>query len=308
MPIKVDKSLPALDILRSENIFAMDDNRASHQDIRPLAVLIVNLMPTKEATETQLLRLLANTPLQLTIDFLHMESHQSKNTKPEHLKTFYKTFADISDKYYDGLIITGAPVETLAFEEVDYWGELCQILSWSKTHAFSTLHLCWGAQAGLYYNYGIDKVRLSQKLSGIYTQEVLEAYHPLMRGFDDVFSSPHSRYTEVLRASVEAVEDLEILAAGSEVGLSLLASRDLREIYSFGHMEYDRDTLQQEYLRDLAGNKAPAIPKDYFPEDDPTQQPRMCWHLAAATFFSNWINAVYQETPYDLRDLDSTLD
>lgn len=305
MPIKIDNALPALDILRSENVFMMDDKRANHQDIRPLEVLIVNLMPTKEATETQLLRLLANTPLQINIDLLYMSSHTSKNTKAEHLETFYKTFEDIKNRYYDGMIITGAPVETLAFEEVDYWQELCQVFKWSKKHVFSTLHLCWGAQAGLYYNYGIDKVLMPQKLSGIYRQDVLDHLNPLTRGFDDSFKSPHSRYTEVTKESLEDLAQLDILAAGEEVGLSILATKDLREVYSFGHLEYDRDTLEKEYQRDLKAGKHPQVPKHYFPDDDSTKRPQMCWNLPAATFFSNWINyAVYQETPYRLEELN----
>ncbi|MCS4487392.1 homoserine O-acetyltransferase MetA [Streptococcus sciuri] len=306
MPIKIDNALPALDILRSENVFMMDDKRANHQDIRPLEVLILNLMPTKEATETQLLRLLSNTPLQINIDLLYMSSHTSKNTKAEHLETFYKTFDNIKSRYYDGLIITGAPVETLAFEEVDYWQELCQVFQWSKKHVFSTLHLCWGAQAGLYYNYGIDKVLMSQKLSGIYNQDVLDRLNPLMRGFDDCFNSPHSRYTEVVTESVKKLSQLDILAAGDEVGLSILATKDLREVYSFGHLEYDRDTLKKEYLRDLKSHKKIQLPKHYFPNDDPNQVPKLCWNLPATTFFSNWINyAVYQETPYRLEELNN---
>ncbi|AND79589.1 homoserine O-acetyltransferase MetA [Streptococcus pantholopis] len=304
MPIKLDRDLPALAALRSENVFIMDDKRALQQDIRPIEVVIVNLMPTKEATETQLLRLLANTPLQINIDFLHMTSHKSKNTKADYLTAFYKTFADIKHNYYDGLIITGAPVETLPFEEVDYWQELCQIFVWAKRHVYSTLHLCWGAQAGLYYKYGLDKVMLKKKLSGIYQQDVLEAQNPLMRGFDDVFTAPHSRYTEVAAEEIAAQTDLDILAAGKEVGLSILASKDLREVYSFGHLEYDRDTLQKEYQRDVQAGKPAFVPEHYFPNDNPEKNPVMTWNLAATTFFSNWINyAVYQETPYRLEEL-----
>lgn len=305
MPITLDKKLPAVDLLRAENIFIMDDKRAHHQDIRPLEVLILNLMPTKEATETQLLRLLANTPLQLNVDFLYMASHESKNTHADHLATFYKTFEDIKHKSYDGLIITGAPVETLAFEEVDYWPELCQIFDWKKTHVYSTLHLCWGAQAGLYYHYGIQKhLRQDGKLSGVYPQAVSEARSPLLRGFDDAFMAPHSRYTEVLAEEVAKQSDLVVLADGPAVGLSIVASRDMRDIYSFGHLEYDRDTLGKEYQRDLQAGKAPKIPENYYPNNDSQKQPNMCWNLAAATFFSNWINyAVYQETPYQLTEL-----
>lgn len=305
MPITLDKKLPAVDVLKSENIFIMDDNRASQQDIRPMEVLILNLMPTKEATETQLLRHLSNTPLQINVDFLYMVSHESKNTQAEHLETFYKTFADIKDKYYDGLIITGAPVETLAFEEVDYWEELCQIFEWKETHVHSTLHLCWGAQAGLYYRYGIDKIlRSAGKLSGVFGQDVVAKNSPLMRGFDDQFFAPHSRYTEVLYDSIKEIAELDILSSSDAVGLSILATKDMRNVYSFGHLEYDRDTLAKEYYRDVTSGKEIAVPENYFPEDNPKREPRMCWNLAAATFFSNWINyAVYQETPYQLEEL-----
>lgn len=305
MPITLDRKLPAVDVLRSENIFIMDDNRASHQDIRPMEVLIINLMPTKEATETQLLRLLSNTPLQINVDFLHMVTHTSKNTKAEHLETFYKTFEDIKHKFYDGLIITGAPVETLAFEEVDYWEELCRIFEWKETHVYSTLHLCWGAQAGLYYRYGIDKLlRSSGKLSGIFDQDVIAKNSPLMRGFDDSFFAPHSRYTEVLSDSIKDIEELEILSSSEAVGLSIVATKDMRNVYSFGHLEYDRDTLAKEYHRDVTAGKEIAIPENYFPENNPSKEPRMCWNLPAATFFSNWINyAVYQETPYRLEEI-----
>ncbi|MFC3932295.1 homoserine O-acetyltransferase MetA [Streptococcus dentapri] len=305
MPITLDKKLPAVDILNNENIFVMDDKRASNQDIRPIEVLIVNLMPTKEATETQLLRYLSNTPLQINVDFLYMATHESKNTRPEHLQTFYKTFEDIKDKYYDGLIITGAPVEKLPFDEVDYWEELSQIFDWKHNHVYSTLHLCWGAQAGLYYKYGIDKVKIGYKLSGVYSQKVVERLSPLMRSFDDFFLSPHSRHTEVLESDILNRTNLQILAKGDQVGLSILSSRDMREVYSFGHLEYDRDTLGKEYLRDSKLNKKTAIPVNYFPKDDPEQEPELRWSLAASTFFTNWLNyAVYQETPYRLEDLE----
>ncbi|MDU7499998.1 MAG: homoserine O-succinyltransferase, partial [Streptococcus thermophilus] len=247
MPIKLDNKLPALDVLRSENVFIMDENRASSQDIRPMEVLILNLMPTKEVTETQLLRLLANTPLQINVEFLYMASHKSKNTHAEHMETFYKTFDEIKDKYYDGLIVTGAPVEQMPFEEVDYWQELTRVFDWSKKHVYSTLHLCWGAQAGLYYKHGVDKVPLSEKLSGIYKQTVDMPENFLMNGFDDSFVSPHSRYTEVTLEDIKNKTDLDVVASGQEVGLSILASKDLREVYSFGHFEYDRDTLAREY-------------------------------------------------------------
>lgn len=305
MPITLDKKLPAVDALKNENIFVMDDKRATSQQIRPIKVLVLNLMPTKEATEMQLLRYLSNTPLQVKLDFIHTASHRPKNTAMEHLETFYKTFKDIKAEFYDGLIITGAPVETLPFEEVDYWEELTQIFEWKKTHVYSTLHLCWGAQAGLYYKYGIDKPRLDQKLSGIYEQEVVEPLSPLMRGFDDSFLAPHSRYTETLETDVRQKTNLQILAKGQEVGLSILASRDLREVYSFGHLEYDRKTLDLEYQRDVKAGKSPQLPAHYYPNDDPSQQPHLSWSLAAATFFSNWLNyGVYQETPYHLEDLE----
>lgn len=307
MPIKLDKELPVLEVLRTENVFIMDKNRADRQDIRPLEVLIVNLMPTKEATETQLLRLLANTPLQTNVSFLYMETHEAKNIQASHLKTFYKTFQDVKDNYYDGLIITGAPVETLEFEEVDYWSELCCIFEWSKKHVYSTLHLCWGAQAGLYYRYGINKVQKSCKLSGIFQQDVNISNTPLLRGFDDVFSSPHSRHTEVLEKDIATVKHLDIVSSGKEVGVSIVASKDLREVYSFGHLEYDRNTLDSEYHRDLKAGKNPSLPENYYPNDDSSCTPKMCWNLPATTFFSNWLNyAVYQETPYHLKDLEVT--
>lgn len=300
MPIKIEKSLPAVDILKKENIFVMDSDRASHQDIRPIKILILNLMPQKIVTETQLLRLLANTPLQLEVEFLYMASHESKNTHSDHLEQFYKTFEQVKDSYFDGLIVTGAPVENLPFEAVDYWSELVSVLEWSKNHVFSTLHICWGAQAGLYARYGVQKHNMNRKLSGVYRQDVVNNTNPLMRGFDDDFQSPHSRYTEVKAADISHLNDLEILSCGEEVGLSILASKNLREVYSFGHLEYDRDTLAKEYERDCLAGKNPHIPENYFRNDDPSTRPALSWNLPAAQFFTNWINyAVYQETPYD---------
>ena len=300
MPIKIEKSLPAVDILKKENIFVMDSDRASHQDIRPIKILILNLMPQKIVTETQLLRLLANTPLQLEVEFLYMASHESKNTHSDHLEQFYKTFEQVKDSYFDGLIVTGAPVENLPFEAVDYWSELVSVLEWSNNHVFSTLHICWGAQAGLYARYGVQKHNMNRKLSGIYRQDVVKNTNPLMRGFDDDFQSPHSRYTEVKAADISHLNDLEILSCGEEVGLSILASKNLREVYSFGHLEYDRDTLAKEYQRDCLAGKNPHIPENYFRNDDPSTKPALSWNLPAAQFFTNWINyAVYQETPYD---------
>ncbi|MFZ1757933.1 MAG: homoserine O-succinyltransferase [Streptococcus suis] len=300
MPIKIEKSLPAVDILKKENIFVMDSDRASHQDIRPIKILILNLMPQKIVTETQLLRLLANTPLQLEVEFLYMASHESKNTHSDHLEQFYKTFEQVKDSYFDGLIITGAPVENLPFEAVDYWSELVSVLEWSNNHVFSTLHICWGAQAGLYARYGVQKHNMNRKLSGVYRQDVINNTNPLMRGFDDDFQSPHSRYTEVKAADISHLNNLEILSCGEEVGLSILASKNLREVYSFGHLEYDRDTLAKEYQRDCLAGKNPHIPENYFKNDDPSTRPALSWNLPAAQFFNNWINyAVYQETPYD---------
>ncbi len=304
MPIKLDTQLPALDILRSENVFIMDNERAQHQNIRPLEILIVNLMPTKEATEVQLLRLLANTPLQINVDFLFMESHRSKNTEAEYLETFYKTFDDIKGKFYDGMIITGAPVETIPFEEVDYWRELTAIFEWSKDHVYSTLHLCWGAQAALYHQYGIQKFRLPEKLSGVYKQSVEDNSSQLFRGFDDTFKAPHSRHTGISETDILTKTPLQILSKGKEVGVSILASSNLREVYSFGHLEYDRETLAKEFERDQADGKAPKLPVAYFKSDNPEEGILMRWSLAASTFFSNWINyAVYQETPYLLEEL-----
>ena len=288
MPITLDKKLPAVDILRSENIFVMDDVRATHQDIRPINVLILNLMPTKEATETQLLRLLANTPLQINVDFLYMASHKSKNTAAEHMESFYKTFEDIKDNYYDGLIVTGAPVEKMDFEEVDYWEELTQVFEWAKRHVFSTLHL--------------------DKLSGVYDQAVVRPDSLLMRGFDDRFLAPHSRYTDIPLKEVLEKSNLQVIAQGNEVGLSIIASPDMREVYSFGHLEYDRDTLAKEYHRDVKAGLDPDVPKNYFDGDDANTEPRIRWNLAATTFFSNWINyAVYQETPYRLEELEKDI-
>ena len=300
MPIKIEKSLPAVDILRTENIFVMDDSRAQHQDIRPLNILILNLMPQKIVTETQLLRLLANTPLQLEVEFLYMTSHRSKTTHEGHMEQFYKTFDQVKDKFFDGLIITGAPVENLPFEEVDYWQELATVLEWSKEHVYSTLHICWGAQAGLYARHGICKHSMPTKLSGVYQQDVVKTDSPLMRGFDDVFSAPHSRYTEVREEDISDFQQLEILASGQKIGLSILASKDMREVYSFGHLEYDRDTLAKEYYLDVEAGLNPHLPENYFKNDDPNRQPPLTWNLPAAQFFNNWVNyAVYQGTPYD---------
>ncbi|GHU43297.1 homoserine O-succinyltransferase [Bacilli bacterium] len=302
MPVKVNSQLPAVKLLEADNIFVMDETRAAQQDIRTLKILVVNLMPRKMVTETQLLALLSNTPLQINVDFLHMRTHQSKNITQNHLDTFYKSFDDIKTEYYDGMIVTGAPVENLAFEAVDYWDELHQILDWSRTHVYSTLHICWGAQAGLYARYGIPKHPLAQKLWGVYHQTVENPKHVLFRGFDDDFVAPHSRSTETLASDLP--HDFEILSYGERSGLSLVVKKNLREIYSFGHLEYDRMTLDFEYQRDKAEFGEEVVPDAYYPNDDPTQKPRMTWSSAASLFFSNWLNyAVYQETLYDLHEL-----
>ena len=302
MPVKVNSQLPAVKILEADNIFVMDEARAAQQDIRTLKILVVNLMPRKMVTETQLLALLSNTPLQINVDFLHMITHQSKNITQNHLDTFYKCFNDIKSDYYDGMIVTGAPVENLDFEAVDYWDELHQVLDWSRTHVYSTLHICWGAQAGLYARYGIPKHPLAQKLWGVYHQTVENPKHVLFRGFDDDFVAPHSRSTETYAS--ELPHDFEILSYGETSGLSLVVKKNLREIYSFGHLEYDRMTLDFEYQRDKAEFGEDIVPDAYYPNDDPTQKPKMTWSSAASLFFSNWLNyAVYQDTPYDLREL-----
>ena len=305
MPIRVQNDLPVKEILEHENIFVMDEYRAAHQDIRPISIGLLNLMPLKEDTELQILRSLSNTPLQVDVTFVRMTSHVSKNTSTSHIYKFYESFEDIKMRKFDGFIITGAPVEQMEFEEVDYWQELKQVFDWSKKHVYSTLHLCWGAQAGLYYKHGVDKVPLSEKLSGIYKQTVDMPENFLMNGFDDSFVSPHSRYTEVTLEDIKDKTDLDIVVSGPEVGLSILASKNLREVYSFGHFEYDRDTLAREYRRDLDAGINPDVPANYFPEDDPSQEPKLRWNLAASAFFSNWINyAVYQETPYRLEELE----
>ena len=304
MPIRIDKKLPAVEILRTENIFVMDDQRAAHQDIRPLKILILNLMPLKMVTETQLLRHLANTPLQLDIDFLYMESHQSKTTRSEHMETFYKTFSEVKDDYFDGLIITGAPVEHLPFEEVDYWQEFTQVIDWSKTHVFSTLHICWGAQAALYYHYGIKKYPLKEKLFGIYPLKIDICHTMLLRGFDEVFNMPQSRHTEVHAEDIEKIPDLEIIANSKEAGVSIVRSRDKRNIFIMGHLEYDSMTLAKEYERDVKLGKSIKVPYNYYPNDDTSKEPLFVWRAHANLLFSNWINHhVYQGTPYDLTTL-----
>lgn len=304
MPIKVQSNLPAIKVLESENIFVMPDDVALRQDIRPLKILILNLMPTKIATETQLLRLLGNSPLQVDIELLQMASHTSKNTSTHHLTTFYKTFNQIKNETFDGLIITGAPVEHLEFEEVDYWDELCEIMEWSKHNVYSTFHICWGAQAGLYYHYGIKKYRLDKKLSGIYSHKVLNPNHPLMRGFDDTFELPQSRYTGVHEADVRKCPYLEILSISDMAGVSVVVNKTGRQVYVTGHAEYDRETLANEYFRDKNKGLNPDIPYNYFPQNDASKTPPMVWRSNATLLYTNWLNYfVYQATPYDLHEL-----
>ena len=301
MPIRIPDALPATEILEGENIFVMTEFRALHQDIRPLRVLILNLMPTKIATETQLMRKLSNTPLQIQVDLLRTKSHEATHVSAGHLETFYRTFEDIENEHYDGLIITGAPVELMEFEEVDYWDELCRIMDWSSTHVHSTLHICWGAQAGLYYHYGIQKYRLPKKASGVFEHRLLKPKSPLVRGFDDRFYAVHSRNTDVRIEDVEAVDDLEVVAVSDEVGLYIVKSVDSRRFFVFGHPEYDTDTLKLEYERDLKRGIDPELPTNYFPDDDPTRAPLNVWRSQAQLLYTNWLNYyVYQTTPYDL--------
>lgn len=305
MPIKIPDKLPATSQLRKENIFVMSEKKAMHQDIRPLKIVIVNLMPTKIATETQLLRLLSNSPLQIEIDFLQMDSHQSKNTPTEHLLAFYKTFDEIKSSKYDGMIITGAPVENLEFEDVDYWEELTQIMDWSKTHVTSTLHICWAALAGLYYHYGIPKYPLEKKCSGVFKHKVNRRTAKLVRGFDSEFYAPHSRFQEVRREDIKKVKELEVLCDSQEAGVYIVFTKGGRSIFVTGHSEYDADTLKEEYFRDLEKGKNPDIPKHYFPNDDTTKKPMVHWRSHANLLFSNWLNYfVYQITPYDIDSIN----
>jgi len=301
MPIKIPDQLPAKPILESENIFVMTEYRAMHQDIRPLCLLLLNLMPTKIVTETQLLRKLSNSPLQVEIEFLQTISYESKNVDPEHLASFYTSFDDVRDRFYDGMIITGAPVENMEFEDVDYWLELCDIMEWSSTNVHSTLHICWGAQAALYYHYGIPKYPLGPKLSGVYKHNILKPQSPLFRGFDDFFHIPHSRYTEIREADILAIPELELLSVSEEAGVFAVKSTDSRRVFFTGHPEYDADTLALEYKRDIAKGLPIDIPKNYFPNNDPAATPYVSWRAHAQLMYSNWLNYyVYQSTPYDI--------
>lgn len=304
MPIKIPNDLPAVKTLESENIFVMTETRAITQDIRPLKILLLNLMPKKIETETQLSRLLGNSPLQVDFTFIHTKSHESKNTPAEHLFAFYKTFDDIKTQNFDGMIITGAPVEQLRFEEVEYWDELCAIMEWSKTHVHSTLHICWGAQAGLYYHYGIKKHPLDKKLFGVFPHKVDYKKSILFRGFDDVFFVPQSRYTTVDTADVKAVPELKILASGEDCGVYAVTSKGGRQIFITGHSEYDADTLKNEYLRDIAAGLDTAPPENYFKDDNPKKAPVVRWRAHANLLFTNWLNYfVYQTTPYDIEKI-----
>jgi homoserine O-succinyltransferase len=301
MPIKIPNELPAVKTLENENIFVMTESKAIKQDIRPLKILILNLMPTKVDTETQLSRLLGNTPLQVEIELIRTTSHQAKNVSEEHLLAFYKEFADVKDNYYDGMVITGAPVEKMAFEEVDYGEELCEIMEWTKSHVHSTLHICWGAQAGLYYHFGINKYMMEEKLSGVYAHKVDYKKSILFRGFDDVFYVPHSRYTTVKREDIEAVKALKILASSEKAGVYTVSTKKGRQIFVTGHSEYDADTLNKEYTRDKNAGLNPKIPENYFPGDDDTKPPMITWRGHATLLFTNWLNYfVYQSTPYDI--------
>lgn len=304
MPVRINRELPAFRQLTNENIFVMSEERAVSQDIRPLKLAILNIMPTKIVTETQLLRLLGNTPLQVDVTFLRTSSHNPKNTPLEHLESFYRTFEQIRGQKFDGLIITGAPVEKLEFSQVHYWDELTAIMSWSKKNVYSTMHICWGAQAGLYYNYGIEKHVLDKKLSGIFLHKTTGGNHKLIRGYDDYFYAPHSRYTGVDREDVDKHPELYVLAQSEEAGVYLIVGRDGREVYVTGHPEYDNNTLELEYRRDLDKGIAPEIPVNYFPNDDINRQPVNLWRGHANLLFSNWLNyCVYQETPYKLDDI-----
>lgn len=301
MPIKIQSDLPVKEILEKENIFVMDENRAVHQDIRPIQILILNLMPLKEETELQLLRSLSNTPLQVDVTFMAVESHESKNTSISHLNQFYQTFPKVKDRRFDGMIITGAPVEQMTFEEVDYWEELTEIMAWSESHVTSTIYLCWAAQAGLYYHYGLQKRPLEHKMFGLFWHKVLNRRIPLVRGFDDVFLAPHSRHTEVPIEDIHACPHLTVLAESEEAGLFLAMADGGRKIFVMGHPEYDRVTLDGEYKRDLNKNLPIDIPKNYYCNDDPDSRPLLTWRSNANNLYTNWLNYyVYQSTPYDL--------
>ncbi len=304
MPIKIPNDLPATQTLNSENIFVMTETRAMTQDIRPLQILLLNLMPTKIVTETQLARLLGNTPLQVELELMQMRGHVSKNTDSEHMLKFYTTFDKIRDRYYDGMIITGAPVELMDFEEVDYWTELCEIMDWSRSHVHSTFHICWGAQAALYHHYGIPKYTLSEKLFGVFPHSVERRSNMLLRGFDEVFMVPHSRHTSIKREDIEAHPELKILASSPEAGVYAVSTEGGRQVFITGHSEYDWDTLKREYDRDKSQGLPIHVPYNYFPGDDDSKMPIVSWRSHANLLYQNWLNYfVYQTTPYDLNSL-----
>lgn len=304
MPIRIDNELPAKQRLEIENIFVMSNMRADTQDIRPLKILILNLMPTKLETETQLLRLLSNSPLQVDVEFLQVATHEAKNVSKSHMEKFYETYDDVKDRKYDGMIITGAPVEQMEFEEVDYWNELCKIMEWSKTNVYSTFHICWGAQAGLYYHYGIKKYPTKKKIFGIFPHKSLDETHPLMRGLDDIYYVPHSRHTEIKAQDIAQVKDLQILSYSEMAGIHIVADMECRKFFVTGHSEYDRDTLAREYFRDKEKGLDIDVPYNYFPNDDVNATPQMEWKGTANILFNNWLNYfVYQKTPYDLNTL-----
>ncbi len=304
MPIRIPNDLPATKTLADENIFVMTETRAMTQDIRPLQVLLLNLMPTKIETETQIVRLLGNSPLQVELELMQTASHEAKNVSPEHMLKFYTTFDHVKNRYFDGMIITGAPVEKLDFEAVEYWPELCAIMEWSKTHVHSTFHICWGAQAGLYYHYGIPKYLLPEKLSGVFEHRVERRSSMLLRGFDDVFLAPHSRHTTIRREDVEKCDKLRILASSETAGVYIVMTDGGRQVFITGHSEYDADTLQKEYLRDKNAGLAPHVPERYFPNDDDTKSPLVTWRGHASLLYQNWLNYyVYQTTPYDIETI-----
>ena len=306
MPIKIPNNLPAVKTLEGENIFVMTETRAITQDIRPLRILILNLMPKKIETETQFARLLGNSPLQVEMELIHTKSHQSKNVAEDHLLAFYKTFDEVKDQNFDGMVITGAPVEHLPFEDVEYWQELCEIMEWSRTHVHSTFHVCWGAQAGLYYHYGIQKQAVPAKMFGVFPHTVEYKQSILFRGFDDTFMVPQSRHTTVAREDIERVKELKILASSEETGVYAVSSKNGRQIFITGHSEYDADTLKNEYLRDVSQGKPIEIPVNYFPNNDPSKPPLVSWRGHAHLLFSNWLNYfVYQSTPYDIEQVET---
>lgn len=304
MPIQIPNDLPAAEVLQQENIFVMPENRASTQDIRPLEIVLLNLMPTKVVTETQFSRLLGNTPLQVRLELMHTTTHTAKNTSQDHLLNFYKSFDELKHRKFDGMVITGAPVELMDFEDVDYWQELCQIMEWTKTNVHSTIHICWGAQAGLYYHYGINKQKLPKKMFGVFPHTVDYRRSILLRGFDDVFYVPHSRHTTVFREDIEAVPELKILASSEQSGVYAIANKGGKQIFITGHSEYDPDTLEKEYLRDKNLGLPICVPENYYPNDDDTKTPIVRWRGHANLLFSNWLNYfVYQTTPYDIMEI-----